>query len=45
MSSVAKEQIISNIYYDSQDGYSSIQNSVEQVKKVDPTILYEEKHG
>ena len=42
MSSATKEQIISNIYYDLESGYSSIKNTSEQVKKVGPTILYED---
>ena len=37
-----KEEIISNIYYDLESGYSSIKNTFEQATKVDPTILYED---
>jgi hypothetical protein len=41
-----KEEIISNIYYDLESGYSSIKNTFEQATKVDPTILYEDvKNG
>ena len=37
-----KEEIISNIYYDVESGYSSIKNTFEQAQKIDPTILYED---
>ena len=37
-----KEEIISNIYYDLESGYSSIKNTFEQTQKIDPTILYED---
>ena len=42
MSSLAIDQIISNIYYDLDPGYGSIKNTFEQLKKAHPTIQYED---
>jgi hypothetical protein len=42
MSALTKEDIISNIYYDVQDGYGSIKNTFEQARKVDSTIKLED---
>ena len=42
MSSLTKDLIISNVYYDLESGYGSIKDNFEQVKKGDPTIQYED---
>jgi hypothetical protein len=39
---LSKEDNISNIYYDLQDGYGSIKNTFDQAKKKDPSITYED---
>ena len=35
---MTKEQIISNVYYDLQNGFVSIQDTLKQAKTKDPTI-------
>ena len=35
---MTKEQIISNVYYDLQNGFGSIQDTLKQAKTKDPTI-------
>ena len=42
MSALTKEDIISNIYYDTESGYGSIKNTFDQARKVDPTIKLED---
>jgi hypothetical protein len=42
MTTLTKDDLISNVYYDAEDGYGSIKNTFEQVKKVDPSIQYED---
>ena len=42
MSELTKQDIISNIYYDLESGYGSVQNTFDQVKKQDPTIKIED---
>ena len=35
---LTKEQIISNVYYDLEKGFGSIQDTLKQVKEQDPSI-------
>ena len=39
---VNKDDTISNIYYDLEDGYGSVKNTFEQAQKADPSILLED---
>ena len=39
---LTKEQVISNIYYDVEDGFGSIQATLKQAKQKDPTISKED---
>ena len=39
---VTKDDTISNIYYDLEDGYGSVKNTFEQAQKADPSILLED---
>ena len=39
---LTKDDIISNTYYDLDDGYGSIKNTFEQAKKKDSSITYED---
>ena len=38
----SKEDIISNIYHDLQDGYGSIKNTFEQAHKKNPSITIDD---
>ena len=42
MPNLNKEEVISNIYYDLSDGYGSIKKTLEDAKKIDPSITYED---
>jgi len=42
MSSLTKDQTISNIYYDLETGYGSVKNTFEQARRKDPTITLED---
>ena len=42
MPSLTKDDTISNIYYDLENGYGSIKNTFEQAQKADPSILLED---
>ena len=42
MSSPTKEDIISNVYYDVQDGYGSIKNTFEQARQKDQSITLDD---
>ena len=42
MSSLTKDQIISNIYYDLETGYGSVKNTFEQARRKDPTVTLED---
>jgi len=39
---LSKDDIISNTYYNLEDGYGSIKNTFEQAVKKDPTITYDD---
>ena len=39
---LTKEQIISNVYYDVEDGFGSIQATLKKAKQQDPTITKED---
>ena len=39
---VTKDDTISNINYDLEDGYGSVKNTFEQAQKTDPSILLED---
>ena len=39
---ITKDDTISNIYYDLEDGYGSVKNTFEQAQKTDPSILLED---
>ena len=42
MTTITKEDIISNVYYDLETGYGSVKNTFDQAKKVDPSIKLED---
>ena len=42
MPAIPKEYVISNIYYDLETGYSSIQHTLKQAKLKDPTITLDD---
>ena len=42
MYKLTKDDLISNVYYDTENGYGSIKNTSEQIKKVDPSIKYDD---
>ena len=42
MSSLTKDQIISNIYYDLETGYGSVKNTFEQARQKDKSITLED---
>ena len=39
---ITKDDTISNIYYDLEDGYGSVKNTYEQARTTDPSILLED---
>ena len=39
---ITKDDTISNIYYDLEDGYGSVKNTFEKAQKADPSILLED---
>ena len=39
---LSKDDIISNIYYNLDDGYGSIKNTFDQAVKKDPSITYDD---
>ena len=42
MSSLTKDQIISNVYYDLETGYGSVKNTFEQARQNDKSIALED---
>ena len=42
MSSITKDQMISNVYYDVQDDYGSVKNTFEQARQKDKSITLED---
>ena len=42
MSSITKDQIISNIYYDLESGYGSVKNTFEQARQKDKSITLDD---
>ena len=42
MSSLTKDQIISNIYYDLESGFGSVKNTFEQARQKDKSITLDD---